>query len=80
MDRPAIARITVVKGRKLTLPTSAMICSEYGSTPGQPAVMASTDSTNTAGSLGITRSSRSVSTTSARMMSMPGSASRIGTL
>ena len=50
MDRPAIARITVVKGRKLTLPTSAMICSEYGSTPGQPAVMASTDSTNTAGS------------------------------
>ncbi|MNY56912.1 hypothetical protein D3C86_1930410 [compost metagenome] len=57
-----------------------MIWSEYGSTPGQPAVMAISDSTNTAGSLGTTRRIRSVSTTSRMMMPMPGSASMNGTL
>ncbi|KAG1318033.1 hypothetical protein G6F63_015401 [Rhizopus arrhizus] len=75
-----MARITVVHGRKFTLPTAAMIWSEYGSTPGQPAVMAISDSTATAGSLGSTRRIRSVSTTSRMMMPMPGSASRNGTL
>src|SRR5690606_11489487 len=43
IDRPAMARMTVVNGRKFTLPTAAMIWSEYGSTPGQPAVMAISD-------------------------------------